>query len=94
MLIGFALYFSVPAHADPVSDYARVAAPAVCATLDRYPTLAGVLGVGEGIVYDTGGRFGYYEAGEIIGWSVFSVCPRHIALLQRFIAVYGQGYVA
>jgi hypothetical protein len=83
------LLFAPPAKADPVSNYTAIAAPAVCGTLDAYPTVAGVTGVLEGVVQDSG--FGYYDAGLVVAAAVINECPRHLPLLQRFIAVYGKG---
>jgi hypothetical protein len=80
------LLLAPPAHADPVSNYAAIVAPAVCTTLDTYPTVAGVTGVLAGVVEDSG--FSYYDAGQIVATAVIDECPRHLPLLQKFIAVY------
>jgi hypothetical protein len=89
MLAGATLGTGI-AKADPVGEYATIAAPAVCQTLDQFPTIAGVSGVVQGIMDDTG--FTAYDAGLIIGASVYGLCPRHIGLIERFVAVYaGDG---
>lgn len=85
-ILGASLYFSIPAKADTVDNYVTVAWPAVCSTLDEYPTLNGVMGVLQGVEQDTG--FGDFDAGRVVGKSVFAYCPRHTGLLQRFIATY------
>ncbi|OBK92621.1 hypothetical protein A5646_03290 [Mycobacterium sp. 1245499.0] len=91
-LLTFAVYFSIPAHADPgsiepqVMRYALASAPAMCAVLDKYPTLPGVEGVLQGIQNDSG--FTPYQAGEALAVGVQVQCPRHVALLQRFADTY------
>jgi hypothetical protein len=75
------------AHADPLDNYAVTNAYAICSTLDSYPTFPGVMGVGQGIVQDTG--WTYVQAGRVIGEAVYASCPRHLALLDRFAATYG-----
>lgn len=80
------LLLAPPAKADPVSNYTAMAAPAVCSTLDSYPSVAGVTGVVQGVMNDSG--FSAYDAGKVVGESVIGWCPRHVGLLQRFIAVY------
>ncbi len=91
-LTTFAVYFSIPAHADPKSvepqvfNYAVASAPAMCVVLDKYPTLPGVEGVLLGIQNDSG--FTAYQAGEALAIGVQVQCPRHIALLRRFADTY------
>lgn len=78
------------AKADPIEpqvfNYAVTAAPAICAVLDKYPTLPGVEGVLQGIENDSG--FTAFQAGEALAIGVQAQCPRHIALLQRFADTY------
>lgn len=91
-LLTFAVYFSIPAHADPrsiepqVFNYAITSAPAMCSVLDKYPTLPGVEGVLEGIQNDSG--FTAFQSGEALAIGVQVQCPRHVALLQRFADTY------
>ncbi|QZT61286.1 DUF732 domain-containing protein [Mycolicibacterium austroafricanum] len=80
------------AKADPVDNYTATVAPAVCATLDEFPTFAGILGIGSGIVEDTG--WTYREAGRIVAMSVIISCPRHSALVERFATTYTPGVTA
>lgn len=83
--------FAAPAHAD-VSDVviASYSIP-VCATLDRFPSLNGVIGVAAAIAED---GYTYSEAGDIILGAVLNVCPEFIPLLQRFAAVYAPSAAA
>lgn len=91
LIIGAALYFSVPANADngassEVTNYALDAAPAMCSTLDDYPSIPGVQGVLKGIENDSG--FNAYQAGQALVIGVESNCPRHMGLLTRFADMY------
>lgn len=74
---------AVVAKADPVDSYVLTYAPAVCSTLDEYPSVAGIEGIGMAIVED-----GYTprQAGEIIARSVVGWCPSHMPEVQAFIA--------
>lgn len=76
---------ATPAHADPVENYAALNAGAVCSTLDEFPTVAGVTGVVQGVMEDSG--FSPYDAGRVVATAVLASCPAHITELQRFIAV-------
>lgn len=53
---------------------------AVCATLDDYPSTAGVLGVADGIMDD---GFTADNAIDIINASVMEYCPRHWPMLVQ-----------
>lgn len=78
------------AHADPgavepqVIRYAINAAPAMCSTLDSYPTVPGVQGVLRGIEADSG--FTPYQSGQALALGVQADCQRHIPLLQQFVS--------
>lgn len=89
-LLTAAVYYSIPAHADPgeqqVTNYAAWAAPAVCSVIDDYPTLPGVAGVVTAVAKDSG--FTLMQAAEVVALAVQSLCPRHIALFDRFVATY------
>lgn len=91
-LVTAAVWYSIPAHADPgsvepqVFQYAITSAPAMCTVLDSYPTLPGVEGVLQGIQHDSG--FTAYQSGEALAVGVQLQCPRHIALLKRFADTY------
>lgn len=83
-LFGAAFYFASPAKADGTLDideqiYVQVYAGAVCATLDDYPSLGGVLGVADGVMAD---GFSADSAVDIINSSVANNCNRHWPLLQ------------
>lgn len=83
-ILGFALYYSAPAHADGQidryeADYVTSYGFAVCAVIDEYPTVSGVLGVMRGIEND---GFAADSAVDIINASVDQDCPRHWPLLQ------------
>lgn len=86
LLIPVGLWLAPHAHADGVENYAGVVAPAVCSTLDDYPTIPGLLGVLNGIAHDSG--FSAYDAGRVVGMSVYGSCPRHAGLVERFVAIY------
>lgn len=85
------LAFAPAAKADPVENYAAIVAPAVCATLDEYPSFAGIEGVAQFIVKDSGAT--HYEAGRVIGISVYGWCDRHAALIQRYAGTHTQKQV-
>lgn len=91
-LIGAALYHSAPADADPtrqqIINYAASAAPAICATLNDYPTLTGVVGVLRGVMQDTG--FSVSDTGAVVVLAVENQCPQFIPLLQRFADTYSR----
>lgn len=70
--------------------YASEYGPAVCATLDDYPSIAGIIGIGQAIVED---GLTEYDAGTAIAYSVVFLCPRHVPLLQRFARIYGKAAV-
>lgn len=85
------IVFAASAKADPDSDVAAWTAeygPAVCLNLDDHNSLAGVYGTGLGIM-DYGGMSAE-QAGQVMAMSVYRICPRHIPLLERFVAVYGE----
>lgn len=85
-LVGAALLSAAPARANPVDDYAVIEWPVVCGALDLEPTLRTIDVIGSAIVRDTGWSF--YDAGQVIGISVFGHCGRHAGLVNRYIAVY------
>ena len=71
------------ARADTVVDlYVDRYAPAICATLDDYPTDAGVEGIGTVMVRDDG--LTTAQAAEALVTSVRSTCPRHIPVLEHY----------
>lgn len=78
------------ADIDPVAaEYAGQNAGAICAVLDDYPSVGGVAGIGQAIVEE--GYLSFYQAGQAIAISVFTVCPEHEPVIEDFIAVYGGG---
>jgi hypothetical protein len=83
------LILSSPQAKADVSDasfaYAAVFGDAVCSTLDRWPSFDGILGIGQAIVKD---GLTIAQAGEVIELSVHEICPRHLGLMDRFIATY------
>jgi hypothetical protein len=76
------------AQATPVDTYTITAGPTICEVLDEYPSLAGVTGVVQGVVNDSG--FTPYDAGTVVAESVIIFCPTHLPLLHRYVAVYGD----
>ncbi|MDP7721836.1 DUF732 domain-containing protein [Mycobacterium sp. TY814] len=81
---------AAPAHADPVApyviNYASIAAPAVCGTLDDHPSFPGISGVIQAIQDDSG--FTTDQAVQVLVISVQTRCVRHLPLLQRFADTY------
>ncbi|MGV0682543.1 hypothetical protein ABQE69_09185 [Mycolicibacillus trivialis] len=74
VMLGAALFYSVPASASP-SD--------ICAMLDRTPTTEGLIDtVAAEVVADD---LAPSKATEVVVDSITSTCPRHIPLLQRFV---------
>jgi hypothetical protein len=70
---------------DPMSDaewaYAQAfGKAAICATLNDYPTEAGVYGIASGISED---GFTPEAVAHIVNYSVETWCPQHWPLLQR-----------
>jgi hypothetical protein len=89
VLIGGSIGMAARAHADPASDaYAEKYAGAVCATLDDYPTYAGIQGVVIGIHND---GLSWYQSGEVLGTAVFNVCPRHADLVKSWANTVTSG---
>ncbi|ASW89903.1 hypothetical protein [Mycobacterium marseillense] len=78
------------AHADPVEpnvlNYAVVAAPVVCRTLNEDPTILGVAGLMQAVIVKTG--LTAYQAGEVVTLSVINECPWHTALLNQIATDY------
>lgn len=74
------------AKADPQQNYAAINAGPICSVLDDYPSIAGVTGVLQGVQNDSG--FTPYQAGQSVAEAVIGWCPRHLALLKRYIQVY------
>ena len=85
-----ATILAVPAKADTgdaVYAYTATFGAIVCQTLDAYPTISGVIGVGEAIAAD---GLSMHQAGEVLMMSATEICPRHLGLLQRFVDSYNQ----
>lgn len=84
------LHFTAPAKAspaDPVAvDVADTYGPAMCATLDEYPTMAGIIGIGEVLMQE--GLTGR-QAGQALFLGVYDNCPNYLPLLKRFASTYG-----
>jgi hypothetical protein len=80
---------AVPAKADDNAVYAYTATfgAIVCQTLDTYPTINGVIGVGEAIAAD---GLSMHQAGQVLMMSAFEICPRHLGLLRRYADTYNQ----
>lgn len=89
-IIAAAACNAAPAHADPVApyviNYANIAAPAVCGTLDDHPSFPGISGVIQAIQDDSG--FTTDQAVQVLVISVQTRCVRHLPLLQRFADTY------
>ena len=83
------------AKADSDSEayaYAAHYAGAVCAVLDDYPTVNGMLGIMQAITED---GLSAYQAGQVVGISIAEVCPHYQYLAELFVDRYGdKGAVA
>lgn len=84
-----AVVYAASAHADNTTARAWAAewGPAVCDTLDTYPSIGGVAGSIQAIE-DQGATA--EVAGERLAYSVSLVCPRHLPLLRQFVAAFGE----
>ncbi len=78
------------ARADLVDDYTVAHAPAVCATLDAYPSVDGIEGVGMAIVDD---GLAPAAAGQVITRAIVGWCPEHLPELEAFIAKWTPAQV-
>jgi len=90
------IVFASTAKADDSYDaeayaYAAHYGSAVCAVLDDYTSVSGVLGVMDGITQD---GLTPYQAGQVVGISVTELCPQHGWLLDLFIDRYGSSSAA
>lgn len=77
--------WAAPAKADVTNATIDEYSFAVCATLSDYPSFEGIIGIGQALM-----QYGYsgYEAGEIVGGAVLTMCPEFIPLVTRFGAQY------
>lgn len=78
-----------PAAADPAKDLAEKYGIAVCRSLDADPTIDGVLNTGMALTKKA--DITPYTAGEVLAHSVIWYCPKHLALLKKFIDHYKGG---
>ncbi len=78
---------SARADIDPdVRAYAYEYGPAVCSTLDAgHATFDGLIGIGQAIVEQ---GLTAEQAGQVIGYSVTKLCPRHSDLVAAFVRRY------
>lgn len=83
---GAAVFLAAPASADVVDDYATQTAAAICQVLDEWPTVIGVMGLGEAITEQS--DLTPMQAGEAIGIAVARVCPRHTGLMEAVADAY------
>ena len=81
-ILGGALWFSVPAHADTTDQI-------ICTTLDEYPTVGGVLGVALGLMDD--GGYSAYAAGQKIAAAAITTCPEHLPEVLAFADTFADG---
>lgn len=80
------------AHADNgMRALAWEVGPELCGYLDEHPTFAGLVAASRII---TSEGYTVEESGEVIGFSITDVCPRHNDLLARFLVVFGPRTVA
>lgn len=76
------------AKADPIANYAAINAGPICSVLDQFPTIAGVTGIIQRVIEDSG--FSPYDAGSVIATAVIAHCPEHLPVLKRFVAVFSD----
>ena len=88
-LTAIALVIIPRAHADTGTDYGNTYASAICATLDDYPSVAGIIGISRAIVEHD--QLTYYQAGEAIATAINQHCPRFIPIAQQMIAAAHNG---
>lgn len=86
LITATAIYLAAPAKAEP--DGASVAVAAlygdiICDTLDSYPSMSGIIGIGQALNSE---GLTYYQAGQAIYIAVDNSCPRHLPLLHQFAA--------
>lgn len=81
-ILGGAVWFSVPAHADLIDR-------AICAVLDDYPTPGGVYGVILGLQQQ---GYSAYDAGAKVGVAIRDTCPEHTPEALEFARIAtGEG---
>lgn len=81
LLTAATVFLAGPARADNT-----VYQVAVCGTLDDYPSISGIVGIGSALM-DEG--YSGESAGRIVAESVMAACPEYLPLLKRFVAIYG-----
>lgn len=94
VIFGVALYFSMPAKADPydpAADYANEYGPVICEVLDQYPNVDGLLGTILGVRDNS--TPSNYQAGRAVGIAIYQQCPRHADLIDEAMASQPKGQV-
>jgi uncharacterized protein Usg len=76
LLLGAAVFYSIPAHAQAVQK------PSICAQFDAAPTFATVNAVMESLTAN--GR-DVNAAANILVATVEKSCPQHLSLLQAYV---------
>lgn len=79
------------ARADVVDDYVARNGHTVCEVLDRYPSVAGIEGIGKAIMDD---GLSPKATGAVVADSVILYCPEHLDVLQAFIDKWASVGVA
>lgn len=78
------------AHADTGADAAKVER-IVCTTLDSYPSVGGVAGIGQALENE---GLTAAEAADVILLSARNYCPEYLPLLAQIGSQYGGSQVA
>lgn len=87
-ILGAALYYATPAHADP-----RPTPAAICHAVDQWPTIGGILGITIDLADATGATD--EQAGRYVATSILGTCPEYSSLLQQIVDRYRtKGQVA
>ena len=92
LIVAAVMLDNAAAKADPVTDYTVANAPAICAALDKQPTVGTVENiVGTIVLRDsfTGAQAGQILARAVIGW-----CPDHAVQLRAFADKWGKQVVS
>lgn len=81
-----------PELAEPVVDYAITHEPSICLSLDKYPSVPGLMAA-YGYAMTDG--LSVTDSATAVTLAVMDGCPDHEPILERFITIYaGTGVAA
>jgi len=87
LLIGSSIGFAARANASPEEQYANIVGDVICDQITAHPSIRTISVLGDIVVNETG--WGYYEAGEVIAYSIVNHCPENYPVMEAFMEVYG-----